>query len=250
MTNNNIYFIANWKMYGHLNSLNAVKKVLIYSKLEKLTKKKIIYCPPYTLINAFINKTKNSNVEIGAQDCFENEKEGPFTGGICAEQIKKLGAKYVILGHSEKRINGDTNSKINKKIKSALNQKLRVILCVGETLKEYKQKKTNIAVQNQIIQCLKDIKNIKNILIAYEPVWSIGSGLIPDNYKITKVVKNIRKIIKKKFKKSNCIILYGGSVNQKNINKLKEINCINGYLIGGASRNANKFIDIVKKSTI
>ena len=250
MTNNNIYFVANWKMYGHIRTLNSLKTVINLSNLSKFKKKKIVYCPPFTLIDNLIKKTKKSNIIVGAQDCYENEKEGPSTGNICAYQLKKLGVKYVILGHSEKRKEGDTNLKINKKIKSAISQNLKVILCVGETLKEYNDNKTNLIIKNQVMKCLKGIKKINNIIFAYEPVWSIGTGLIPDNKKIFLVSRNLKKLIKKNFKRENPYVLYGGSVDHKNIIKLREIENINGYLIGSASRNVNKFIDIIKKTII
>ena len=182
-----------------------------------------------------VNKVKNSKISVGAQDCHQNENEGSFTGHISAYQLKKLGVKYVILGHSEKRKDGDTNAKINKKIKSAINQNLRIILCVGETIDQFKKNKTTYVIKDQITNSLKNIKKLDDVIIAYEPVWSIGTGLIPNN---------------KEFKKKNIIILYGGSVDTKNINKLKEISNINGYLVGGSSRNPNKFIDIVKKTII
>ena len=154
MTNNNTYFVANWKMYGHLRTLNSLKKVINLSKSWKFKKKKLIYCPPFTLIDALVNKVKNSKISVGAQDCHQNENEGSFTGHISAYQLKKLGVKYVILGHSEKRKDGDTNAKINKKIKSAINQNLRIILCVGETIDQFKKNKTTYVIKDQITNSL------------------------------------------------------------------------------------------------
>ena len=129
MTNNNMYFVANWKMYGSIKSVNSLKKVISYSKIKK-HKLNIIYCPPYTLIKSFKDKTKNSNIKIGAQDCHSHSKYGPFTGAVSSKMIKDLGCEFVIIGHSETRtINNNKN--INLKIQSALNEKLNVILCIG-----------------------------------------------------------------------------------------------------------------------
>ena len=244
MTNNNIYFVANWKMYGNLTSLNALNKVINISRSKFFKKAKFIYCPPFTLLDQFVKKTRNTNIEVGAQDCHFVNGSGPYTGMISANQIKKLGTKYIILGHSEKRSDGDTNQIINKKILISIKEKLKIILCIGETLKDKKNKNEINVIKTQLNSCLK------NIIIAYEPVWSIGTGRVPSNAEIYKNVKFIKNFIKKKFKKKNVVVLYGGSVNQKNIGILKKINNIDGFLIGGASQNYNKLIDIVKKTII
>ena len=159
-----------------------------------------------------------------------------------------MGCSYVIIGHSENRIKGDDNALINKKIKVSLNNNLKILFCIGETLKEKKSKKTKIILASQIINGLKKIKNIKKIIFAYEPVWSIGTGIIPKQYELINNIVFIKKLLKKKFKSKNAKVLYGGSVNPKNINELGQINQIDGFLIGGASQNSNKFIDIIKKT--
>ena len=249
MTNNNIYFIANWKMFGDLKSLKSLNNVIKLSKTKKYKKKKIIYCPSFTLLDKFVKKTKNTNIKIGSQDCHHDMISSSFTGNISAQQIKRIGAKFVILGHSEKRQEGDSNNIINKKVYAAIKSKLNVILCIGETLKEKKKNKTLSVLYNQISACLKNIKFYKNILIAYEPVWSIGTGKILYNDELSKIIEKLKLMTKKKYKK-NIKILYGGSVNPNNIVELKKIPDLNGFLIGGASRNSNKFIDIIKKSSI
>jgi triosephosphate isomerase len=133
---------------------------------------------------------------------------------------------------------------INKKIKSAIEAKLKVIFCIGETLSEKKKKKTEFILSKQIKIGLDGIKNKSNIFVAYEPVWAIGTGIIPKPKDLLKIVD----FIKSKFKGKTPKVLYGGSVNPQNIKDLKEINNIDGFLIGGASQNVNKFIDIVKKT--
>ena len=248
MTNNNKYFIANLKMYGNKNYLKSIKKVINFSSKKKYKKCRIIYCPPYTILANFVKVTKNTRIKIGAQNCHQNEFSGSFTGSISPNMIKSIGAEYIIIGHSENRFNGDTNTIINKKIISTLNQKLNVIFCIGETLKEKIKNKTNMVLNNQITQGLKNIKKINKIILAYEPVWCIGTGRIPKKSEIRKQLIFIKKILLNKFKINNPIILYGGSVDPKNIESLNQIDEIKGFLIGGASRNPNKFIDIIKKS--
>ena len=248
MTNNNIYFVANWKMYGNYRTLRAIKNIKKLSKSKKFYKAKIIYCPPYTLLEEFANKVKNTNIMIGAQNCHYKIGYGPSTGFISAKMIKDTGSKFVIIGHSESRDEGDTDNKINLKIKAALKSNLKVIFCIGESLKEKKNNKTTLVLRKQIFNGLKNIKDLKNILIAYEPIWSIGTGVVPEINNLKLQVQKIRKILKNIFKNQNYKILYGGSVSPNNINKLSKIDIIDGFLIGGASQNEKKFIDIIKKT--
>jgi len=248
MTNKYKYFVANWKMFGDIKSVNSINRVIKLSKSRKFKKAKIIYCPPYTLINNFVQKLKKTKIDVGAQNCHQSDINGPFTGSINSKMIKNLGCSHVIIGHSENRINGDDNALINKKIKVSLNNNLKILFCIGETLKEKKAKKTKIILTSQIINGLKKIKNIKKIIFAYEPVWSIGTGIIPKQYELINNIVFIKKLLKKRFKSKNPKVLYGGSVNPKNINELRQINQIDGFLIGGASQNSNKFIDIIKKT--
>jgi triosephosphate isomerase len=200
------------------------------------------------LLSSFVQKLKKTKIDVGAQNCHQSDINGPFTGSINSKMIKNLGCSYVIIGHSENRINGDDNSLINKKIKVSLNNNLKILFCIGETLKEKKTKKTKIILTNQIIIGLKKIKNIKKIIFAYEPVWSIGTGIIPKQNELINNIVFIKKLLKKRFKYKNPKVLYGGSVNPKNINELRQINQIDGFLIGGSSQNSNKFIDIIKKT--
>jgi len=245
---NKILFIANWKMFGNLNSVKSIESVINLSKKKNYKNAKIIYCPPYTLLNYFVIKTRKTNLDVGAQNCHYEINTGPYTGSISSTMIKKLGAKYVIIGHSENRSNGETNTQINKKIHSAILSNLNVIFCIGENLFEKRNKKTNKILKQQIDLGLKKIKKIDKIIFAYEPVWSIGTGKVLTNKELTKQVINIKKIIKNKYKNQKTKIIYGGSVNNQNINNLKQIKEINGFLIGGASQNSKKFIDIIKKT--
>jgi len=192
MTNNNMYFVANWKMYGNTADINKAISVIKLTKLKKFAKHKIIYCPPYTLLKTFYNKIKNSNTSIGAQNCHSNSDYGAFTGSINAKLIKSTGAKYIILGHSENRNHGETDLSINKKIHSALKENLIVIICIGEKLSEKKKKNTYKILKKQLTNGLKGIKKFENIIVAYEPVWSIGTGIIPKNLELSKNINNIQ----------------------------------------------------------
>jgi len=245
MTNKYMFFIANWKMFGDLRTLNSLDKVIKFSKINK-NKFKLIYCPPNTLIRPMSKRLQNSNLEVGAQNCHENDDYGAFTGQVNSRMLKSVGAKYVILGHSENRKAGEDDNLVNLKIKSAVKAGLKVIFCVGESLSEKKNKKTTQVLKKQIEKGLQSIKNKSKIIIAYEPVWSIGTGLIPKSEDLIKSVLFIRN----KFGRKSPKILYGGSVNGDNINQLKNIKSIDGFLIGGASQDPKKIIDIIKKTYI
>ncbi len=229
-------------MFGNLRTLNSLNTVMSFVKNFKKNNVKIIYCPPATLLKPLSDKLKSSSIQIGAQNCHESDNYGAYTGQINSSMLKAVGAKYVILGHSENRQMGENDNVINQKIKSSIKSGLKVIFCIGETLTQKRKNITKKILSRQISIGLKKNKNKKDIIIAYEPVWSIGSGLIPKNSEINEIVK----FIKKKAKGIN--VLYGGSVNSKNINVLKKINNVNGFLIGGASQRSNNFIDIIKKT--
>tara|TARA_B100001989_G_scaffold248106_1_gene221254 strand:+ start:548 stop:1285 length:738 start_codon:yes stop_codon:yes gene_type:complete len=243
MTNKYMYFIANWKMFGGLSTLNSVNKVIKFLKTFKKSKKiKIIYCPPNTLINLMSEKFLKTSVEVGAQNCHESLSYAPLTGSVNTSMLKSVGAKYVIIGHSENRQLGETDKLINLKVKAATKAGLKVIFCIGETLSQKRKKITKKILLKQIKLGLNKVQRSKNIIIAYEPVWSIGTGVIPKSSELLKTIDFIKD------KARNNKVLYGGSVNPKNIRELKLIKNIDGFLIGGASQEAKKFIDIIKKT--
>tara|TARA_B100000989_G_scaffold134975_1_gene100300 strand:- start:712 stop:1461 length:750 start_codon:yes stop_codon:yes gene_type:complete len=245
---NKILLIANWKMFGDLKSVKSIESVINLSKKKKYKKAKIIYCPPYTLLNNFVTRTKKTNIDVGAQNCHHQINTGPFTGSISSSMLRRIGVKYIIIGHSENRSEGETNQQINKKILNVISNKINVIFCIGENLLEKKNKITNNILKKQINFGLKNIKKIDKIIFAYEPVWSIGTGKILTEKQLKEQIIIIKKIIRNKFKNQKTKIIYGGSVNNENINNLKKIKEINGFLIGGASQNSKKFIDIIKKT--
>ena len=245
---NKILLIANWKMFGDLKSVKSIESVINLSKKKKYKKAKIIYCPPYTLLNNFVTRTKKTNIDVGAQNCHHEINTGPFTGSISSSMLRRIGVKYIIIGHSENRSEGETNQQINKKILNVISNKINVIFCIGENLLEKKNKITNNILKKQINFGLKNIKKIDKIIFAYEPVWSIGTGKVLTDKELKDQIIIIKNIIRNKFKNQKTKIIYGGSVNNENINNLKKIKEINGFLIGGASQNSKKFIDIIKKT--
>jgi len=249
MTNKLKYFIGNWKMFGDFADFKIVQKLNMFSKntKKKLGNHKIILCLPSTLIYDFNKQMKSKFIKLGAQNCHYQQGYGPHTGSISALMLKKAGAKYIILGHSENRLEGETDSLIGKKINLALDQNLKVIFCVGEKSSERKQKKTFSVLKKQLNQSLNKLSRNNNIIIAYEPFWSIGTNKIPKRSEITKNIKFIKKCAKKIYKnRLTPKVLYGGSVNDKNIHLFSSIPDIDGFLIGGASQSSKKFIDIVK----
>ena len=249
MTNQLKYFIGNWKMFGDFNAFKIVYKINQYAKRHKSSKNlRIVLCVPNTLIHPFRNKLKRKVIYLGAQNCYQQEGNGPFTGAVSAGMLKKAGAEYIILGHSENRSEGETVQLIKKKIISALNQKLNIIFCIGETYKDKERGRTFSAIRTQIKSSLEKKFNKNKIILAYEPVWSIGTNKIPNIKDLQAVIKFIKNDFKKIFKTRKFPrVLYGGSVNNKNIKSLSNVAEIDGFLIGGASQSAKKFIDIIKK---
>ena len=193
-----MYFIANWKMFGGLKSLNSLHKVKkFFNSFKKNKSIKIVYCPPNTLIRPMTKILKDSHIEVGAQNCHAHKTYGPFTGSVNSSMLKNVGAKYVIIGHSENRQNGESDKLINLKIKSALKAGLKVIFCIGETSQQKRKKITKQVLNKQIKIGLEKINDKNKVLIAYEPVWSIGSGLIPKSNELLDTIDYIKKKIKR-----------------------------------------------------
>ena len=246
MTNKLKYFIGNWKMFGSHDSLSILRKLhKFYIKSKK--NNKIVVCVPNTLIDFFHKKFNSRFIHIGAQDCYHKPNFGPFTGSVSAAMLKNVGARYVIIGHSERRREGDTNKIIKQKIESAISKNLNVIFCIGESYQQKKSNKTFLALRNQIKSSINKKINLNKIIIAYEPIWSIGTGKIPTSDDLKKIFKFIKSEFKNIVKTNkNPIVLYGGSVKSVNIRVFSSIYDIDGFLIGGASQSSKKFIDIIK----
>jgi len=249
MTNKLKYFIGNWKMFGNIHDIKKIHQINRFCSSKKIKmKNRVVICIPNTLLYFFSNSLRSQSVYLGAQNCHYHEGQGPFTGSVNSSMLRKVGARYIILGHSENREEGDTNKMILKKIESSLKNNLKVIFCVGETLKDKIKGKTFSILKKQLKSSIKRKFNAKNIIIAYEPVWSIGTGKIPKNPDIEKNLKFIKREFKKIVKgKYYPTVLYGGSVNSKNIKNFSSNSEIDGFLIGGASQSSKKFIDIIKK---
>jgi triosephosphate isomerase len=160
--------------------------------------------------------------------------------------LKSVGAKYTLVGHSDNRSEGDTDTMLKDKVSYALKNNLKVVFCIGENKVEKKNKKTLTVLKKQLTKVLVKKFNKNNIIVAYEPIWSIGTGKIPTVSELKKTTVHIKKVLKGIFKKNSPAVLYGGSVDGSNVEMYKEIREIDGFLIGGASKTSKKFIDIIK----
>ena len=241
------YFIGNWKMFGIPKSINIVSKInSFYSKDRNRKKYRVIITPPFILIESYAKYFKKKNILIGSQNCYHKDLFSSNTAAISPYMLKSVGAKFIIIGHSDNRQEGDTDLMLKEKIKYALKNNLKVVFCIGENKYEKKKKQTLIVLKKQLIKVLEKNFNINNIIVAYEPIWSIGTGKIPTSFELKITTIHIKKVLKDIFKKNNSKVLYGGSVDGNNVGMFKEIKEIDGFLIGGASKSSKKFIDIIK----
>ena len=243
------YFIGNWKMFGIPSSYKILDKINRYFVKDKRNNKKykIIMAPPYTLLQDFSHRFKNRKIRISAQNCFQKDNFGAHTGSVSPFMIKKLGINYIIIGHSENRASGETDKIIKEKLLLALKNNFTVIFCIGENKKEKRRKETLKVLKNQISKTITNKRVFKNIIIAYEPIWSIGTGIVPSSNELKTNAIALKKFIKDKFRLTyNPKLLYGGSVDKKTIHNFQTIKELDGFLIGGASKSAKNFIDIIK----
>ena len=243
------YFIGNWKMFGIPGSIKIIDRINNFFVKDRVNHKKykIMIAPPFTLLGNFSSKFKNKKISICAQNCFHEDIFGSYTGNISAFMLKKIGIKNVIIGHSECRASGETESIIKKKVSFALKNNLNVIFCVGENKVQKTKGLTLKVLKAQITKSLKKTYRNKKIMIAYEPVWSIGTGEIPKPSDLFKTVLSIKIFLRAYFGNNNKFkVLYGGSVDKNSIYNLKFIKELDGFLIGGASKSSKKFIDIIK----
>ena len=241
------YFIGNWKMFGVPKSINIIKKINLFHLKDKNRKKyRIIITPPYILLQTFSKYFKNKKILIGSQNCYQKDHFSSNTAAISPYMLKSVGAKCTLVGHSDNRSEGDTNQMLKNKVNFALKNNLKVVFCVGENKIEKKNKKTFSVLKKQIKKVLEKKFNKDNIIVAYEPIWSIGTGKIPTKNELQETIIYIKKILKQVFKKKNLTVLYGGSVDGNSVKIFKDIKEIDGFLIGGASKSSKKFIDIIK----
>ena len=241
------YFIGNWKMFGVPKSINILNKINSFHSRDRNRKKyRVIITPPYTLIETFAKFFKNKRISIGSQDCYQKDQFSSNTAAVSPYMIRSVGAKYTLIGHSDNRSEGDTNAMLKNKVLFALKNNLKVVFCVGENKNEKKKNRTFSVLKKQLTKVLDKKFNKNNIIVAYEPIWSIGTGQIPTKGELEKTTIHIKKVLKSIFRKKSPAVLYGGSVDASNVEMLKEISEIDGFLIGGASKSSKKFIDIIK----
>jgi triosephosphate isomerase len=248
MANNMRYFIGNWKMFGEPKSIAILNKINKFVKSDKkLNKKyKVVITPPHTLVQSYAKAFSKQKIIIGAQNCYHKDNFGANTGAISPYMIKSVNAQYVIVGHSDNRAEGDTDEMLKNKVENSLTNKLKVVFCIGENKDHKKNNKTYNVLEKQLRNVLDKKFNPKDIIVAYEPIWSIGTGQIPQPDDLHETVKYIKKVLKNIFAKQSPAVLYGGSVDSKNIGQFSSLNEIDGFLIGGASKSDQNFIDIIK----
>lgn len=241
------YIFGNLKMNMCLKEIERYIEQLL-PKVEN-SKNEIVICPSFTNLMFAGQKLTSSKVILGAQN-IHHETNGAYTGEVSGSMLKSVGVIYVIVGHSERRkYSFEKNEQINKKIKEAFKNGLKVVLCIGESKYERANKKYKQVLQKDISEALKGLyeNELKNIIIAYEPVWAIGTGKLPHSKEIEEAVEIIRQQIQVDYSEKTAKsikILYGGSINTQNAKTYAEIKNINGLLVGGASLNASDFAKI------
>lgn len=242
--------VGNWKMNGTLLESSELAGTIVKALRKYGSRVQVVLAPPHTALAKVYQTICRSHIELAGQNCHWEEK-GAFTGEVSPVMLRDLGCKYVIIGHSERRhVFHETNHVIALKVASALQNKLRPILCVGETLKERNKGQTATIVTSQLRLALKGIgkSDIGNVEIAYEPVWAIGTGRNASPEQITQVHRRIRRFLVTTFGKirgNRVRILYGGSVNPGNAIGLAVAGDVNGLLVGGASLVAANFASVV-----
>ena len=235
------YLILNHKM--NLEYKNIKKYIVDLTNID-INGNKLVVCPSDIYLTNFID----NGFIVGSQNSSSN-KDGAYTGEVSALQLKSLGVKYSLVGHSERKKNFNENDQDkNKKIRLLLLNKIKPILCVGETMIEKSTNTTKEVISQQLKESLSKInsKDISNIIIAYEPVWAVGSGKIPSSNEIEEIILYIKDLIYKNFK-VKVRVLYGGSVNNSNIERINRIKGLDGYLLGSISLDLNKLQELITK---
>ena len=234
-------------MFGVPKSLNILNKInSFHSKDKNRNKYRVIITPPYTLIESYAKHFKNKKILVGSQNCYQKDQFSSNTAAVSPYMLRSVGAKYTLVGHSDNRGEGDTDEMLKNKVQYALKNNLKVVFCIGENKAEKKNKKTLSVLKRQLTKVLETKFNKNKIIVAYEPIWSIGTGKIPTTKELQKTTVYIKKVLKNIFKKKSPAVLYGGSVDGINVKMFKQIKDIDGFLIGGASKSSKKFIDIIK----
>ena len=246
-------FIAgNWKMYKTVAQTVAYAKEF-RSLVRDVAGVEIVIAPPFTSLHAAAEAMRNSNVGVAAQDLYW-EREGAFTGEVSAAMIREAGAEYVIIGHSERRtLFGETDASVNRKVGAAFAGGLTPIVCIGETLDQRERNETFTVLDRQIRDGLDGVtsEQLVGLVVAYEPVWAIGTGRNATPAQAAEAHGHIRKRLQQWFgaeSAQRCRIVYGGSVKPENIRDLASQSDVDGALVGGASLDVKAFSDIVSRS--
>jgi len=245
-----VIIAGNWKMYKTVSESMELVNLLKRSVVD-IDDVEIVVCPPFTSLSDVRELVMDTNIKLGAQDCHW-EKEGAFTGEISCSMLKSAGCEYVIVGHSERRqYFGETNETVNKKAKAALKEGLKPIVCVGEKLADRQSGKTFDVVKDHVMNSLSGLtaEEILKVVIAYEPVWAIGTGVNATKEQAQEVHGYIRGLLGKTYGAEvagSVRIQYGGSVKPENIRELIAEEDVDGALVGGASLKADSFTQIIK----
>ena len=235
-------------MFGVPISINILNKINSFRSRDKNRNKyRVIITPPYTLLESFAKYFRNKKIMIGSQNCYQKDQFSSNTAAVSPYMIRSVGAKYTLIGHSDNRAEGDTDSMLKDKVRFALKNNLKVIFCIGEKLEEIKNRS---AVLKKQLTSLPSKFLSKNIIIAYEPVWAIGTGKTPTVNEINNIHISIRKMLHRKVGKEalSISILYGGSVNSNNSQEILNLSDVDGALVGGASLKSKEFCKIIDSS--
>jgi triosephosphate isomerase len=238
---------GNWKMNG-LKASQGEFEAMLAGAREVAAKADLLVCPPATLITAFADKAQGSAVAVGAQDCHP-ESSGAHTGDISAEMLADAGARAIIVGHSERRADhGESDALVRQKAEAAWRAGLTAIVCIGETQQQRDAGQTIDVCRGQLNGSLPDGARAENLVVAYEPVWAIGTGLTPTVGDVEQIHAFIRELLIARFKGEGARIriLYGGSVKPSNAKELMAVANVNGALVGGASLKAGDFLAIAR----
>jgi triosephosphate isomerase len=244
--------VGNWKM--NLLAKEAAELALgIKKEVEKITDVRVVLAPSFTLLHSVSQILSRSQVRLASQD-IHFEKNGAFTGEVSPAMIKDVGCEYAIIGHSERRrLFGETDGSVNKKILAALEHRISAILCVGETEEQRRAGETHKIIETQVSKALDEVSSqqLEHLVIAYEPVWAIGTGENASADQAAEIHSLIRKIVAEKYHGNEIkplTILYGGSVTPRNGREFLQHQEIDGALVGGASLNIDSFCDIIRSA--
>lgn len=234
-------------MYGGIESSQIWTKKIIAGQEQIPVSREVVVCPPAALLSLLKGALENSKIKLGGQDCHA-KTEGAYTGETSAKLLKDVGCEYVIVGHSERRsYAGESNEIVCAKAACAIKTGLIPVICIGETLEQREKGRTLEVIRQQIAESVPDEAISSNFLLAYEPVWAIGSGKLPTMDEINQVHVAIKTGVaeRKKVDKAGVYVLYGGSVKPDNAGEILKLDSVSGVLVGGASLNADDFCSIL-----